>query len=113
MKKLIAMLLAIAILASFGVTAAFANVSYTNAASRDHYQDRINYLNDGIASFIYKQDTLNEVQVLWNHYFTEKNELTNAGMSTVALDAQMQADLIDLQINMQALITAPMLTMTL
>ena len=92
------MLLAIAIVASMGVTAAFAGVNYTNAESRDHYQDRINYLNDGIASFTYKQGTLTEVQELWNHYFTEKTELTNAGMSTAALDAQMQADLIDLQL---------------
>ena len=98
MKKLIAMLLALAIVASFGVTSAFAKVSYTNAESRDHYQDRINYLNDGIASFTYKQGTLTEVQELWNHYFTEKTELTKAGLSTAALDAQMQADLIDLQL---------------
>ena len=94
------MLLAIAIVASFGVTAAFAGVNYTNAHSASHYQQRIDYLNEGIASFKYKQGTLTEVQELWNHYFTRKTMLQNAGLTgeIPALDADMMADLIDLQI---------------
>ena len=94
------MLLAIAIVASFGVTAAFAGVNYTNAHSASHYQQRIDYLNEGIASFKYKQSTLTEVQELWNHYFTYKTMYDNAGLTAeiAALDADMVADLIDLQI---------------
>ena len=97
MKKLIAMLLALAIVASFGVTAAFAGVNYTNAESRDHYIDRLNFYNDAIASGEAKIASLTEVQELWNHYFTEKEELEKAGQSTAALDLEMRLALADLQ----------------
>jgi hypothetical protein len=100
MKKLIAMLLAIAIVASFGVTAAFAGVNYTNAQSKLHYQDRLNFFNDAIADAQYKQSTLTEVQVLWNHYITEKAEISKKYNDNTAA-AGYKAEVTELDIDMK------------
>ena len=43
------MLLALALVASFGVTSAFAKTSYTNAESLKHYEDQLNWYETAIA----------------------------------------------------------------
>lgn len=70
MKKIIAMLLCVAMVAALGV-AAFADPHYSNAETRDHYADRIAFFDDAIAEATYKQSTLNEIQAFWDHYFTQ------------------------------------------
>lgn len=99
MKKLVAMLLAVALIAALGVTA-FATPTYTNAESRDHYQDRINYFADFIADAKYKKSTLSEVQSLWDHYFTQKG-MIETSLGPTATAAEKEAATMDLTIDMK------------
>ncbi len=99
MKKLVAMLLALALVASFGVTAAFADYSFSNADSAKLYGLWIDE-NIDAQDFWGDVGALNsEVGALWQQYDLDMNDGTLSAAEKVQKTKEMEAQLKALKVD--------------
>ncbi len=95
MKKLIAMLLAVALVASFGATAAFAGIS--NADSAKYFSRWIGFDQDQQDWFADKGDFAVEVRDLWQQYDLDSKKPGLSASDKATLYAEFAAELATLK----------------
>ena len=99
MKKLVAMLLALALVASFGVTSAFAAYSFSNADSAKLYGMWIGENQDWQDYYADVLSLNGEVGALWQQYDLDMNDNTLSAAEKVQKTKEMEAQLKALKVD--------------